>query len=213
MLCVSLAERSAAAVVKALRGRPFAEIRLEAIEDLTEAGIRTIFSGPGRKIATFRPGRVPEKARLRLLRAAVRAGAEYVDLEMESLGEESRKLIREAKRRRCRMIISYHDAKGTPPRAALERLRSLAFAAGADIFKIACRSRNGRDNARLLGLLDDPRPTIVVGMGPKGVITRIAAPGLGAPFTYASPAPGRQTAPGQIPATVLSRVWKAIEHA
>ncbi len=213
MLCVSLAGRSAAAVARALRGRPFAEIRLDAIEDLTEAGIRTIFSGPGRRIATFRPGRVPEAERLRLLCAAVRAGAAYVDVEIEKLGEESRKLIREAKRRRCRVIISYHDTEGTPSRAILERLRNKAFAAGADIAKIACRSRGRRDNARLLGLLDDPRPTIVIGMGSKGAITRVAAPGLGAPFTYAAPAPGRQTAPGQVPAAVLVRVWKAIAHA
>lgn len=213
MLCVSLAEPSVKAAVRALRGLPFAEVRLDAIRDLSEVGIPSIFAGPGRRIATFRPGRVDASARFRFLRLAVQAGAAYVDIEIEALGTEARTLVREAKKRGCRVIISYHNARRTPPRSALLSVRNRAFAAGADVVKIACRSHGRNDNARLLGLLDDPRPTIAIGMGAKGVITRIAAPRLGAPFTFAAPEGGRETAPGQLPASTLSEIWRRIEHA
>jgi 3-dehydroquinate dehydratase type I len=212
VLCVSLAERSVKDVVLALRGRSFAEIRLDAVRDLSEAGIKSIFAGPGRRIAAFRPGLADDSSRFRFLLQAVQAGAAYVDIEIESLGKEARALIREAKRRGCRVIISYHNTRRTPPRADLLRTRNRAFAAGADVAKIACRCRGRKDNARLLGLLDDSRPTIAIGMGAKGVITRIVAPWLGAPFTFAAPERGRETAPGQLPASTLSKVWSGFEH-
>ena len=212
MQCVSLAERSVKAVIRALRGRSFAEVRLDAVEDLSAAGIRSIFAGPGRRIAAFRPGRADASTRFRFLRLAVQAGAAYVDIEIESLGKEARALIRAAQKRGCRVIISHHDTRRTPPRAALLRIRNRAFAAGADVFKIACRSRGPRDNARLLGLLEDPRPTIAIGMGAEGVITRLVGPRLGAPFTFSASGRGRETAPGQLPASALSRIWRALEH-
>jgi 3-dehydroquinate dehydratase type I len=185
---------------------------LDAVRDLDEEGIRSIFARPGRLIATFRPGRVEEAARFRVLRLAVEAGAAFVDIEIEALGQETRGLIRAARKKRCRVIISYHNLSATPALTDLERTRDRAFAAGADVVKIACRSRCARDNARLLGLLDDPRPTIAIGLGAKGAITRIAAPLLGSPFTYAAAGPGRETAPGQPAASVLTGLWKALEH-
>jgi 3-dehydroquinate dehydratase type I len=208
--CVSLAEPSVAETIRALRGRRFAEVRLDAIKDLNEEGVKSIFSRSIRLIATFRPGRVAESARLRFLGLAAEAGAAYVDIEIEALGR-ARALVGAARKNGCRVIVSYHNERATPSRAALRRRINRAFAAGADLVKIACLSRGPRDNARLLGLLDDPRPMIAIGMGKDGTVTRIAAPLLGSPFTYASPAAGRETAAGQVAAAALAAVWKAIK--
>jgi 3-dehydroquinate dehydratase type I len=68
-----------------------------------------------------------------------------------------------------------------------------------------------KDNARLLGLLNDTRPVVVVGMGHKGRITRIAALLLGSPFTYASLAAGKETAEGQIDWKSLKEIYKRIK--
>ncbi len=213
MLCVSVADRSVESALRTLRGFAFAEVRLDAVEDLSDSGIRKIFGGSGRRIATLRPGGRKEADRFRLLALAVQAGAAFVDIEVEALGKAAARLIAKAKERKCGVIVSYHNPRLTPPRADLLRVRERAFAAGADIVKIACRSRGPRDNARLLGLLDDPRPTIVVALGRKGALTRVVAPKLGAPFTYASSRRGRETAAGQIPASVLRRLWKALDRA
>ena len=213
MLCVSLAERSVAAMLRALRGVRFAEIRLDAVTDLTEEGVRTIFDRPARLMATFRPRGSSESRRIRWLASAIEAGAAYVDVEVETRPAYRRSLVGLARKKGCKVIMSYHDPRTTRSPAALEKMRERCFAAGADIVKIACLSRGRRDNARLLGLLDDPRPTIVIGMGKAGSVTRIVAPLLGSPFTYAPSASGRKTAPGQIEAADLLSLWKAIKDA
>lgn len=205
MICVSLAEPTVSACLRALEGLKLAEIRLDRMR-LGVRGVQRIFSSPVRLIATCRPGRMPEAKRRRLLLAAIGAGAAFVDVELESAVETRRMIIRQAGEANCRVIVSYHDFERTPSRSRLEEIVARGFAAGADIVKIACLVRGPRDNARLLGLLDSPRPLVVVGMGPRGRITRIAAPLLGSVLAYAADEEGRETAPGQMTAAVLERL-------
>jgi 3-dehydroquinate dehydratase-1 len=172
MICVSLTEPTAAACRHALNGLDLAEIRLERMR-IGPEGVRRIFSRHRRLVATCRPGVVSEKRRLALLRAAIRAGAAYVDIELEAGDGFREGIIRAARARNCRVIISFHDFKKTPRRAELERTIILARSFGADIVKIACLVRARRDSARLLGLLDSATPLIVVGMGEKGKLTRL----------------------------------------
>jgi len=147
-----------------------------------------------------------EARRRRLLLAAVEAGAAFADIEIEADPRFRDRLVRAAHSRNCRVIVSYHDYRRTPPRPELEAVVSRAFQAGADIAKIACRVRETLDNARLLGLLDLGLPLVVVGMGRRGRLTRIAAPFLGSLFTYASAGKGEGTADGQMDAASLERI-------
>lgn len=212
MICVSLAEPTPERCLAALKGLPFAEIRLDRMRT-DEAGAARIFSGHPGLIATCRPGRFAEARRLALLRAAIAAGAAYVDIEVEAGASFKQTLVREARSAGCGLIVSYHDFNGTPPRKALEAIVDGCFASGADIAKIACRVRSLRDNARLLGLLDDTRSMVVVGLGKKGSVTRVAGPLAGASFTFASRAKGRETAPGQIPRGALARLIGRVKDA
>jgi 3-dehydroquinate dehydratase-1 len=205
MICVSLAEPTAGACRRALEGVGLAEIRLDKMR-IGPAGVRAIFSRHPRLIATCRPGAMPEARRRRLLLAAVEAGAAFVDIEIEANPRFRDRLTAAARARDCKVIVSHHDFRRTPPRAELEAAVDRAFAAGADIAKIACRVRELRDNARLLGLLDRGLPLVVVGMGKMGRLTRIAAPLLGSLFTYATLNEGQETAEGQMPAASLERL-------
>jgi len=205
MICVSIAEPTAEACLGALRGVDFGEIRLDKMK-VGVAGIRTIFSRHPRLIATFRPGRVSEKRRERLLLAAIEAGAAFVDIELETKDRFRETILNKARSRGSRIIISYHNYKLTPSKEVLEEIVRRCFSSGADIAKIACRVCSGRDCARLLGLLDSGRPLAVIGLGEKGRICRIVAPFLGSPFTYASLGKGRETAAGQIDAPALRRI-------
>ncbi|MHB8056113.1 MAG: type I 3-dehydroquinate dehydratase, partial [Candidatus Aminicenantales bacterium] len=144
---------------------------------------------------------------------AVAAGAAYIDVEIETASADLERIARAVRARNCLLIVSFHNMKQTPARAVLEDIRRRGFEAGADIVKIACQSGGPADNARLLGLLDFPRPVIAIGLGPAGKITRLAAPLFGAPFTYAAPAAGRETAAGQLEAGFIRRTWKAWENA
>ncbi len=205
MICVSIAERSAGECLKALTGLAFAEIRMDRMQRLTVKDVHDIFSVDVDLIATCRPGTFSEDERKGLLVEAIEAGASYVDIEADSDGSFTREIIAKARSRSCAVIISFHDYEKTPEREELLRIVSLCFESGGDIAKIACKVNSERDNARLLGLLDSGRDIIVIGMGEKGRITRIVAPILGSPFTYAAPARGRETADGQLDRETMER--------
>lgn len=205
MICVSLRETSPEAVLAALSGLKFAEVRLDGFLSTPDDAAR-IFSSHPNLVATMRPGARPEPERVEVLSAAIAAGAAYVDLELDSPSASQAVLREAAARNGCRVIVSHHDHLGTPPRPDLEAIREACFASGADLSKIACRIAAPRDCARLLGLLDFPRPVVAVGMGPLGRITRVAAVLLGAPFTFASRAEGLETAEGQLPLEELARL-------
>ncbi len=210
MICVSIAEPTAAACLRALEGVELAEIRLDKMR-VGVAGVKRIFSGHSRLVAACRPAGMSETKRRRLLLEAVKAGAAFVDIELETPARFRERLVRAARARNCRVIVSFHDFHKTPPREDLEDVVRHAFAMGGDIVKIACRVRESRDNARLLGLLGLGRPLIVVGMGERGRITRLAAPFLGSPFTYAALREGKETAEGQLGAAALERILHELE--
>jgi 3-dehydroquinate dehydratase-1 len=212
MICVSLAEPTPERCLAALKALPFAEVRLDRMRT-DEEGVARIFSRHARLIATCRPGRLTEARRLALLRAAIAAGAAYVDIEVEAGASYKRALVREARPAGCRVIVSHHDLERTPPRRVLEGIVGRCFASGADIAKIACRIRSPADNSRLLGLLDGARALVVVGLGKKGAVTRVAGPLAGGLFTFASRARGSETAGGQIPYKALAKLIRTVEHA
>jgi 3-dehydroquinate dehydratase-1 len=204
MICVSLAETSVRECLVSLKGVEFAEIRMDKIEDIS-SGIPAIFSRHPRLIATYRPGKIDNDRRCSAMMKAIEAGAAYVDIELDADDSYKKKIIEKARQKSCKVIISYHNWEKIPERAELEHIINWCFDSGADMAKIACRVVSSKDNARLLGLLNDVRPVVVVGIGQKGRISRIVAPFLGSPFTYASLAAGKESADGQID-------WKSLKE-
>ncbi len=212
MICVSLAEPTLDECLAALVGLPFAEIRLDRMEGLSLGDVGTLFSRHKRLIATCRPGGLPDDARKERLLAAIAAHAAYVDVELESKGPYREEIIAEARKRGCRVIVSFHDHEKTPDRQTLSAIVAESFRRGADIVKIACAVQSERDNARLLGLLDDSRGIVVIGMGKMGRITRVVAPLLGSPFTFASLTEGRETAEGQMDKAALGSLMGTLKQ-
>ena len=205
MICVSLAELTLAECLETLKGLPFAEIRLDRMH-LSSTEVAAVFSGHKRLIATCRPGEAPKEERKGLLLAAIDSGAAYVDVEVDAEASFRDEIKARARKAGCTVIVSFHDHSKTPEREELAARVATCFEAGADIAKIACRAHTDRDNARLLGLLDHGGKIVVVAMGAKGRIVRVAAPLLGSPFTFASLSEGRETAEGQMDKRTLSRL-------
>jgi len=213
LICVSLNEPDYPAIVRVLDGlkAEMAEIRLDGAR-LTPEEVGQLFSRPLPLVATFRPGEnVADRERMETLALAVRAGARYLDLELESVPLGRGELIPLARAHGCRVIVSHHDERETPARDRLEEIIEACFAAGADIAKIACRIRTRADCARILSLYEGGRALIALGMGRLGIVTRIAAPILGAPFTYAAPDGGRPVAEGQLDWTTTRDLLKILE--
>ncbi len=182
-------------------GADLAEIRLDYFPEPIDP--MAIFAdSPLPILATCRPtwaggrfeGTEEDRAKI-LARAAQRAS--YVDLE---LGSESRITVPE----RCRRMISFHDFEGTPSNLA-ELVQRIA-AADADVIKIATQARKYDDLNRLLALPSmTDRPTVSIGMGPIGLISRIAYRKFGAAMTYAPVATA--TAPGQLDLATLLTLY------
>jgi len=149
---------------------------------------------------------------MEILNAAIKSGADYIDIELESDAEFRKEIIQSARKYGVEVIISYHNFKGTPARTELERIVNDCREAGADVVKIACLVNRVEDLQNLFKLYEGDRRMVIIGMGKQGVISRIAAPMLGAPFTFAAPGTGQETAPGQISKDKLLSIIRQIQE-
>lgn len=95
------------------------------------------------------------------------------------------------------LILSSHDFNGRPADLA-RRMTAMREATAARVHKIAFRARSVRDNLELFDMLTSAEtPTIALGMGEFGLMSRILAPKFGALLTFASLRKEEVTAPGQ----------------
>ncbi len=211
MICVSIAEPTLAECRAALEGLDLAEIRIDKTA-LSLDDVRELFASPVKLVATCRPGPRSEEERLGALLAAISGGAAYVDIEFEAAAPFRERVVAAAREKSCRVIISYHNTRETPLRQILTLTIDECFDLGADIAKIVCRVQTTQDCVRLLSLYETRKNLIVLGLGELGFITRIAAPFLGAPLTYASLAPGKETAEGQPDLKSLEAVMKYLKQ-
>jgi len=142
-----------------------------------------------------------------ILAAAVRAGCQWVDLEIESIEKGGVGLLKDL--RPAKLIASYHDFHKTPALApAYKRLVRLPV----QVVKIATHARYLRDNLQIRRLLKTHRrhtPKLVaLAMGASGMPSRLLSLLWGSAFTYASPLDHAPAAAGQIPAEVMRRVYR-----
>lgn len=144
-----------------------------------------------------------EAERLEILEAAVKLGAEWVDLE----GEVDREWRERLRRGGARVLVSHHDFSGTPETTVLQGLaRNLA--AGADGIKIVTTAGRHPDCWSVLGLIPWGREALEVDviafcMGSPGRWSRVASLLLGSPWTYVRLADGPEAAPGQYTAAEM----------
>jgi len=142
---------------------------------------------------------------IRILNAAVDAGARAVDIEIESAENLAARL--DTFRGKARLILSYHNYDGTP---SLEGVLRRMARIPADAYKIVTTARKPSDNYRVLALMkSNPRtPLIVLSMGETGFPTRVLSTAWGGLFTYAAPNSAEGTSVGQISARQLRNLYR-----
>ena len=197
MICVSLAEPTAAACLGRPGGVDFAEVRLDQMA-VGAARVRRIFSSHPGLVATCRPGGAPAETRRGLLLAAIAAGAAYVDIELEP----ARRLQELSSPRRAKARAAGSSSLITISRELLreaeleERSSKSALPPG--------RTSPRSPAARIARQRPAPRaprhPRPLGGRGHRQA--RGEDSGRGGParraFDYASLGEGRETAEGQI---------------
>jgi 3-dehydroquinate dehydratase/shikimate dehydrogenase len=172
------------------------ELRLDAVRDLDPDRLLQARGKP--KLITIRSrqqgGGARPPDREALLRRALEAGVEYLDLEF---GDHDLPFLKRAGH--TRRILSCHLLETTPADlpALYRRIRSVAEGA---LIKIVTFADAATDNLRMRDLLRsaDPGGLIAFCMGPKGVPSRILAGHWGSAAVYAPARGGAPTAPGQV---------------
>ena len=221
-LIVPLTQPSPAAMRQAAQaacrqGADVVEFRLDFLSGLTEsAPAELLKERPLPAIVTCRPARQggrfagPEGQRLALLRLAARAGADYLDLELDA-AEADGGLIESLRRENpaVQIILSQHDFAAPVPDAkeVLRRMQSLP----AQVNKIVFAAHGPEDALAAMAIVRaSARPAIALAMGEAGVASRILARKVGAFGTFASLEAGAESAPGQLTVAQMRQLrWDA----
>ncbi len=220
-LCVALADADVEGLFdKAellVRDNPFIELRLDYLPRPATALPklrRFLDAHPGALVvATCRRAinggkfRGSVASQLDLLYKAVANGCQLVDVELQSAAAVK---PRELQRLRSRgaLILSFHDFRATRKLAeTFQKMTSF----GADFYKLVTTATTLYDNVVMMKFLEQNGSQYsVVGlcMGEQGIISRVLGLRAGSVFTFASAAPGEETAPGQVSAQTLRDVYR-----
>jgi len=210
MICIPLGGIGFEECLSMARKETFVEFRFDLLA-LNLDQVREVVNAANSCIATCRPGQMDEDDRQEILKTAIHSGADYVDIEVESDKVILNEIIMSARTHNTSIIISYHNFEETPALPELEQIVSDCRTAGADVVKIASQVNHTEDLQNLLKLYNRDLRMVIIGMGEKGIISRIAAPLLGAEFTFAAAEEGQETAPGQISKDKLLSIIRQIQ--
>ncbi len=121
-----------------------------------------------------------------ILLSAVRAGCQWVDLEVESLDRLRLETLLEF--RPAKIIASYHNYRKTP---ALTPIYRHLERFPVQVVKVAAYARSLCDNLRVFRLLKSRRKRgrklVAMALGPSGLPSRILGLRSGSLFTYSRP--------------------------
>ena len=212
MICIPITargvENTVSEMISASKYADIVELRIDYIPELQNAEIcieESLKSKTKPVIITNRPKREggkfngSEQDRLRLLQKAIELGADYVDVEYDSIKQITR-------RNSSKIIISHHNFKETPHN--LSKIYNDICQHNPDIVKIVTYANDITDNIRIFELLKSAKvPTISLCMGELGYISRILTSRFGGFLTFASLEKDKESAPGQLTVNELSDIY------
>lgn len=209
--CVRRAEDALAA------GARLIEWRIDALAeepDAAQAVADLVKRSPAPCLVTCRPvwegGSYggEESVRISLLESLAASGeqAKYIDMELAAYRRSAnlRQKVHlavdhpdQVRPVETGLILSSHDLTGRP-RDLLQRIEWMTNDPACAVIKVAWMARSLRDNLEAFDLLAERRkPTIALCMGPFGLMSRVLAGKFGGLLTFATDAPGGESAPGQ----------------
>jgi 3-dehydroquinate dehydratase/shikimate dehydrogenase len=191
-------------------GAEMLELRTDYLEDLTTGAVEMLIAEVKARnlpmIVTCRDkkqggqGEWPLYQRMDILTAAIKAGAEYVDCEYETIliAEVEKELTAVLADSRCRLILSHHNFEG--PFENIQKLYDMIVTEyPSAIPKLVYTARHINDCFAGFDLLHTKEgDAIVFAMGEAGLISRIIAKKLGSLITFVSLDECSATAPGQL---------------
>ena len=118
------------------------------------------------------------------------------------------------KSKKINLILSYHNYSQTPDNEKLKKIVKSMNQHKPEIYKISALCKSDNDAMRLIDLLtklkEQKIKCIILGMGAKGVITRIAGAILEQEINYAPLTPNNKSADGQLTKAQLEKILKNV---
>ena len=192
------------------------EIRVDALEGCLGGVRRLLAKARLPVLLTVRHpaeggiGNLPAGRRRELFREFLPAAA-WMDVELRSVAA-LRAEIASARESGVGVVVSDHHFRRTPTLAQMRERRRRAFAAGADIFKLACLADSAGSVARLLDFASESEagPVAVMGMGKMGQVSRLVLACAGSILNYGYL--DKPNAPGQWEARELRELLRRLGH-
>lgn len=206
--CLPIIKKTKKEVLKALEtaGYDFYEIWLDYIKDLDDEFLTQISkSYQGKLIFVFR------KINLDTIPLISKFNV-FLDLDFLTQYEEL-EFIKQ-KNINIKLILSFHNYKETPSLDHLKNLINKMKRYNPQIFKISTFCQKEEDALNLLNLLlllkEQELKYIVLGMGEKGLITRIFGALWGNVISFAPKKLSEKSAPGQLTKRQLGSIFSKI---
>jgi 3-dehydroquinate dehydratase/shikimate dehydrogenase len=205
-ICASVVESTPAEAARTMaEASPWADLFEWRLDFLSRGDLKPRLEKlPGPLILTCRPewdgGRFmgDETERADFMGRFFELSPDYVDVELKA-GPPVWDAVRD-RPDETGLIVSLHLWESTPPEAFLSAWFQRLSRTEADVMKLVTRAKNVEDNLRVLSLIGQAgrRGLIAFCAGRLGQWSRVAAPLLGSPWTYAPARADAPTAPGQI---------------
>lgn len=209
MICITIAQESrhlllADMLNAAAMGADLVEVRLDCLENapnftdmMAAKRIPVIFSCKRPQDGGQWKG--SEEERLTLLRQAIMAKADYVEIEYD-VAEQVRPFPG------CQRVISYTNVAKMP--SALNEIYDDMLSLKPDIIKLTVRARTPEEAWPLVQIVAKSKvPTVAIGLGRPGVMLAILGKKIGSPWTEAALERGMEAFPGQPTVTDLVDVY------
>ena len=146
-----------------------------------------------------------EEERILILKNMLEQPVQYVDIESDTFSKLSATLL--PKYSYTKIICSFHDFQSVPNN--LEDKVQYINQLPCDIVKFAVLPAKISDNLRVLDCIKKiTKPCIAIAMGEIGEMSRILALAYGAFMTFAAIEKGKESAPGQLPASELAELYR-----
>ncbi len=143
-----------------------------------------------------------------ILTRAAAAGAQIVDLELESAQSMKSADLERLRGEVTALLLSYHDYKAT---RKLDETFEEMLRVGADFYKLVSTATCLHDNVVMMKFLQrhgDHHFMIGHCMGEQGIISRVLGVRAGSVFTFGAATTGEETAPGQVTMRELRDLYR-----
>ena len=199
-ICTVLVEKNVDDMIRAAnntKGSDIVELRLDCLQDLSKESVDRLIKGiNSNKIATVRKKEEggtfegKEDERISYLMQAIASGANYIDVELSTDLGWRYELVKKAKAKNCKVIISYYNLNETPSEDFLDGKIMDSFASGASIVKIETTAKGADDAIRMINVVkkytSQGKSMIGIVTGNDGKLTRVPWDALGNEITYVS---------------------------